>query len=268
VIEKNRTVRKSTSDKNYESRLHKQAAKQKEFFCFFSQSNFNIHVPKVESVKKNYFEMQYINGNTAPEFIANSGMNSVIPLITTLLDFIKFNVKSSKEKDCKPEILKKLNTVYKTTKEQSVKNTISKVLQTNKIILPMGRCHGDLTLSNIIVTNQKTLYFIDFLDSFIDSPMMDVIKLRQDTKHLWQFYSNYGTANLDKVRYCTMMARIDSIICSDAVVHPLLKNYNILQAVNFSRILPYVSNNLTKNYVINEIECLNGFNSSSSRQIN
>ena len=185
-----------------------------------------------------------------------------------MLDFIKFNVENSTEKDCKPEILKKLNAVYKTTKEQSVKNTIAKVLQTSKIILPIGRCHGDLTLSNIIVTNQKALYFIDFLDSFIDSPMMDIIKLRQDTKHLWQFYSNYGTVNLDKIRYCTMMARIDSIICSDAVVHPLLKYYNILHAVNFSRILPYFSNDLTKKYVINEIECLNGFNSSSSRQIN
>ena len=41
-------------------------------------------------------------------------------------------------------------------------------------------CHGDLTLSNLIFKNNE-IYCIDFLDSFIDSPIIDLVKLKQDS---------------------------------------------------------------------------------------
>ena len=48
------------------------------------------------------------------------------------------------------------------------------------MLIPVGTCHGDLTFSNILF-NGNNYYLIDFLDSFIESPLLDIVKLRQDT---------------------------------------------------------------------------------------
>jgi hypothetical protein len=53
--------------------------------------------------------------------------------------------------------------------------------------IPMGFCHGDLTLSNILIqesTNDK-IVLIDFLDSFLESPLSDMCKINQDLSHGW-----------------------------------------------------------------------------------
>lgn len=50
--------------------------------------------------------------------------------------------------------------------------------------MPVGVCHGDLTFSNILF-NGNNYYLIDFLDSFIEAPLLDIVKIRQDSAHLW-----------------------------------------------------------------------------------
>ena len=45
-----------------------------------------------------------------------------------------------------------------------------------EIEIPMGKCHGDLTFSNILF-NGNNYYLIDFLDSFIESPLLDLVKI-------------------------------------------------------------------------------------------
>ena len=42
------------------------------------------------------------------------------------------------------------------------------------IKIPIGICHGDLTFSNILF-NGNNYYLIDFLDSFIEYPLMDIV---------------------------------------------------------------------------------------------
>ena len=55
-----------------------------------------------------------------------------------------------------------------------------------KIKLPINICHGDLTLCNILIKNkEKNIFLIDFLDSFLESPIVDMVKIRQDTKYKW-----------------------------------------------------------------------------------
>ena len=56
--------------------------------------------------------------------------------------------------------------------------------QLNTIEMPVGVCHGDLTFSNILF-NGNNYYLIDFLDSFIEAPLLDIVKIRQDSAHLW-----------------------------------------------------------------------------------
>ncbi len=51
-------------------------------------------------------------------------------------------------------------------------------------MMPVGICHGDLTFSNMLF-NGNNYYLIDFLDSFVESPLLDIVKLRQDSAYLW-----------------------------------------------------------------------------------
>ena len=50
--------------------------------------------------------------------------------------------------------------------------------------MTVSPCHGDLTLENIIVKDER-LYLIDFLDSFFDSWFMDAGTLLQDVQVMW-----------------------------------------------------------------------------------
>lgn len=72
----------------------------------------------------------------------------------------------------------------------------------NCIYLPIGACHGDFTLSNVLVLTPLSgdglplspraqtkdtfrIALIDFLDSFVESPLADMAKLCQDLKYGW-----------------------------------------------------------------------------------
>ena len=66
--------------------------------------------------------------------------------------------------------------------------------------IPVGRCHGDLTLSNVLIVPEEDdsgtpttfrkgtpmrVILIDFLDSFVESPLADLAKLCQDLRFGW-----------------------------------------------------------------------------------
>ena len=77
----------------------------------------------------------------------------------------------------------------------TVAPTLIKILKINSdergcIYVPMGHCHGDLTLSNILLSegdgdSELTVVLIDFLDSFVESPLADLAKLFQDLRYGW-----------------------------------------------------------------------------------
>lgn len=50
--------------------------------------------------------------------------------------------------------------------------------------LPAGRTHGDLTFCNLLVST-RAVWAIDFSDCTVDSPLLDAVKLRQDSFHGW-----------------------------------------------------------------------------------
>ena len=53
-------------------------------------------------------------------------------------------------------------------------------LKDKSLLIPIGPCHGDLTLSNIIISRSGAINLIDFLPTFIESPLWDIVKIYQD----------------------------------------------------------------------------------------
>ncbi len=257
LFEDKRIVRKSAPSLQYGRRLLKQANKQQYFFNYLKSNALPIEVPEVLNIGSNHFDMKFIAGQTAPEFFTNTNIENSNILLKKILQFIEFNINNcNKNMDFKTKLLKKLYSIHDSTNEPIIQDLIKKINLLTSFELPVGPCHGDLTLSNMIITNSKQIYFIDFLDSFIQSPVIDIVKIRQDTFHLWQFYNRYGTQNLDKIKYCTMMKYLDTLVCNNRIVQCYFGKYNILQAVNLCRILPYTDDEIVKKYLKQEIKDL------------
>ena len=63
------------------------------------------------------------------------------------------------------------------------------------ITVSVGFCHGDLTFSNLLVNaKSRRIALFDFLDSFVESPLQDLAKLRQDTAYFWLCESDGPTS--------------------------------------------------------------------------
>lgn len=59
--------------------------------------------------------------------------------------------------------------------------------------VPFGRPHGDFTTCNMLLRSDGELHVIDYLDSEVPSPVVDVAKLRQDTR--WGWAAAHGVAS-------------------------------------------------------------------------
>ena len=102
-----------------------------------------------------------------------------------------------------------------------------------------------MTLSNMIFA--EDIYLIDFLDSYIESPTMDIIKLRQDTHLYWSLNMVNDITDLTKIKLG--LKYIDNF---------LLNNYNVdeyyfLQIINLIRIFPYTIDKETEDWLTKNI---------------
>ena len=84
--------------------------------------------------------------------------------------------------------------------EKFLNNSLEILLFKNvcNIEIPLGYCHGDLNFSNMLANRtDHVLYLIDFLDTFIESPLQDIASLRQDT-YCYLFYHLINNKNDNK----------------------------------------------------------------------
>ena len=108
--------------------------------------------------------------------------------------------------------------------------------------LPIGICHGDFTFSNILFGDNK-IYLLDFLDSFIESPLIDLVKISQDTCFKWSIMLEKEMPAHQKNKLIQTFNYLDHEIasfCNNQL--GMSKWYNYLQVFNLLRIVPYLSN--------------------------
>lgn len=107
---------------------------------------------------------------------------------------------------------------------------------------PCGPCHGDLTLSNIIFSPQQSkLYLIDFLEVYINSFVIDLVKLDQDLIYGW---SSRYLSEIDQLRSDILCHQLrNGWPCSESFEWG--EFYKILSVLNTLRIIPYCSDKAT-----------------------
>ena len=158
------SIRKSTQDPAYMPRLQKQAEKQRDMSKTAYQ---HIRIPEIYSISRDdtalRVSMEYVYSKNFVDYFEDAGFNQLDYFVKALKIFIDSEVEKSEMKEIDKRCLQ--------DKFEDVRRKISKNVFINfdedvdsilkmsayefenleeKITLPVGVCHGDLTLSNIL----------------------------------------------------------------------------------------------------------------------
>ena len=256
-------VKKSTKDPKYLNRVYLQGNKQ----LHDNSLGGSIVNPKIHELIKNdneaYILMDYVYAKNFIDYFENASPEDINHFIETFIDYINKELDECEIKSVDKSIfIDKFNSVKKNCENNKLTKDNKKIKVIlndcekkfnnlpNKIDLPCNICHGDLTFSNILFTSNK-FYFIDYLDSFIETPIQDIVKLRQDTKYFWS--TVMYTKEYDIVRLNIIFDYIDNKIHSYFNENNIYykDNYDILQLMNILRILPYVKKESVRDFVLN-----------------
>ncbi|MBQ9577629.1 MAG: phosphotransferase [Muribaculaceae bacterium] len=244
-------IHKSTHDAGYVPRLVNQANKQ----IAASKTEYqHIRVPKIFEVVQTptdaTIKMEYIYSKNFVEYFESAGFEQIKYLIGAIKYFIDLEINHStlqtvpssiltdKMADVARKVEKNVHLKDDAEAQELVRRSSDVMNGVGDMVMPVGTCHGDLTFSNILF-NGNNYYLIDFLDSFIESPLLDIVKIRQDTAYLWSTLMYHKP--FDKVRLSIISEKIDTAIDEyfTEKYDWYRRYYMPLQLMNFLRILQY-----------------------------
>jgi aminoglycoside phosphotransferase len=243
-------VYKSTYDKKYLKRLLLQA--QKQIAAAIPEYQY-VRVPKIlditQDANKVVLKMEYVYSKNFVEYFEHAGFEQINYLVVALLKFLEYEIKNSPIQAVSASIVKdKFSDVKaKTLGNPHLQGDAEIIALLDKsadvfesmheMHIPVGLCHGDLTFSNILF-NGNNYYLIDFLDSFIESPLLDIVKIRQDSAYLWSQLMYIHEC--DTIRLHIICHKIDQEIDKYFSQYAWYNEfYQPLQLMNFLRILQY-----------------------------
>lgn len=226
-------LRKYSSSEEYNSRLLSQANKQ---VLFSERILKNVDTPRVCDIKENYFDMEYIPGHTFLDFFSTSSINDIEFVVDTLFHYFDSCLSHFTTININSAVNEKIKALESKTSYKDYLLDIRTMTLTYDLYVPKTFCHGDLTFTNIIF-HKNRLFFIDFLDSYVDSFVSDLVKLKQDLYYLWSIKTQKIQSNrLEQIyRYIwkQLSLKYSEFVDSDA--------FDVLDAMNILRIEPYLT---------------------------
>ena len=228
----NGLLRKHSASAEYNSRLISQAEKQ---IVFSKRIYKNIETPKVHDIEVFYFDMDYVSGQNFEEFFSTASVNDVEFVVSTLFDYFDTLISTARNIDATKKILSKIDSLKEKTSYPKYIEFLRKYVEDNQIIVPHTFCHGDLTFANIIF-HKNRLFFIDFLDCYVDTFLTDLVKLKQDLHHLWAVKNQDVYTNRIHQIYTYIWDKLESRYESF-----MNESFHILDALNALRIEPYLT---------------------------
>ena len=230
-------LRKHSSSQSYNKRLELQVKKQE---LFSTQVFRNVETPKVLSKGDSYFDMEYVTGRSFDEYFSICSVDDIDFVFDSLCGYFDGLISHSQyyqPEVSKKRLLDKINSLETHTNHLTDLYHIRQMVSSITMNIPQTFCHGDLTFTNIIF-NKNRLYYIDFLDCFIDSFLCDLIKLKQDLYYHWSL-DVQGVKSL-RIRqiYSFLWERLEQRYCKyvDTI------EFNVLDILNTLRLEPYLTN--------------------------
>lgn len=213
------------------------------------------------SVKDDYAEllMPYIEGITGPLFAVYASKNIAHSLGSLLSALLYEQLNKSEEKSVPASLFRaKLDSVILATSEETLVEILMRTRSSldtlpESIVIPIGPCHGDLTLSNIIYKPSHGIILIDFLDTFLETPLQDVAKLKQDFCYGWSFRSAQSAVRIKGEILCRH--HLPEAIIDIERLYP--RQVRLLTLMVLARIAPYVQDEVTRQWLYTTLsDCL------------
>ena len=212
----------------------------------------NLKIPKIEIknykelLKKKSYKLIYLEGHSGDLIFLNSGLKEVLLIKNFLHEYFKFLNKRIVWVEIDKNIFfKKLDAIEKKIKIMELKSFFKrkKIFMRKKIkeisMYPTGMCHGDLTLSNIILEKNK-ICLIDFLKTYNDSILQDLSKVYQEFLLGW---SSRELSQQEKLRSQIISKKIIDKNFFKIFSKKILKHLHFEVLMTLFRIFPYVNKN-------------------------
>lgn len=258
-------VRKYSSNELYNERLVKQQEKQASF-NHPTLVQFGFSTPEVFQTGNEdnlfWFEMNYVGGEKYSNYLQRINKTEIDQLINRFIKYFEFQFAKAETIDAPVLIIqdkiKSLETAVNNNAEINVvlREKLLSYLQKNipSQTIGIGQCHGDLTLSNMLFFNNGHIVTFDLLDSFIESPVIDFVKLRQDTRYSWSIFIEDIETN---TRLKQVLRYMDNALVEYAQSKSDLMNWeHYLTVFNFARILPYAKDLRDLHFIENKLNNL------------
>ena len=231
------TLRKHSSSPSYNKRLELQVKKQE---LFSNQVFRNVETPKVLRKEDSYFDMEYVTGRSFDEYFSVCSVSDIDFVFDSLCGYFDGLISHSQyyqPEVSKKRLLDKINSLETHTRHLTDLYHIRQMVSSITMKIPQTFCHGDLTFTNIIF-NKNRLYYIDFLDCFIDSFLCDLVKLKQDLYYHWSL-DVQGIKNL-RIRqiYSFLWRKLEERYSQ--YVETI--EFDVLDVLNTLRLEPYLTN--------------------------
>ena len=238
-------VKKTSPNFDYNSRLEKQMLKQ----MTFKGLSRGVFSPKIirSGLHSNgvfSFEMEWIEGQSVSQYIINTDVPAINLFLDRLMDEFEISYEVSDHTNIAfQEKIKSIENCV-SYRNLAVRKSIDILKKFNFNNVHLSYCHGDLTLENILISNEGELFFIDFLDSFFDSWMIDAAKVLQDVELGWCFRQDPANANRD-IRLALVKRKfIEKLLRLNEGLEIVNSIYHIL-LLNLLRIYPYANDKST-----------------------
>ena len=238
----------------------KKAIRKQIDFGEISINNLIIKSPKIfktQVVENESFQarMEYIEGHSGADISMIGTREVSINLKDALSMIINRNFEYSKLTKVGNKIFqKKIDSILellKSDEELRTKVTLIKkeFCKDSYLEIPCGNCHGDLTFSNIIISRTGSLNLIDFLPTFIETPIWDIVKLIQDVKYGWSYRHLNGPE-----RATAKIFFLNCLPSQVSMYKKVLKREILLfDALNLARLCPYLKDKETRNWLIKSL---------------
>lgn len=226
----------------------------------FPQSGFlNIRPCRIISHSEYSCEMEYVFGHVGPDISAKMHVDAYRNFTRNLDQFLTSLLDKSKEVELESSIIhEKCADILSRSHESfhadlsGVFRIISSLLNgSNSIRCPVGNCHGDLTFSNMIVSDNGEICLIDFLQTFFESPLQDISKVVQELKYGWSHrYCKKYQQTIGQISNAWTFNEL-KIIRTAYDEYPIVMP--VLELLTLARIAPYCKDEVTTAWLKNSL---------------
>lgn len=240
-------IRKKSASPGYNERLKKQWMKQKLFSAEALKTPAVLGAGYEDDLF--YFDMEYVSARTMAEYVDSLELDDILAFLDLLFQNLPLE-RGTRDPAARELFAHKISALADNLPDTGdiVLKAVQRLRDFDFSRVPRSWCCGDLTLENILVTENKNIYLIDFLDSFYNSWMIDVAKLFQDVEFQWSFRKLPKNIHRELKLLIAREVLLKKVLDKTQSVHVLFTIYHIV-LLNTLRILPYTRDDETRRYL-------------------